>query len=686
MKQRLAVLLTGLAAGLINIPYAAAALPGQNVWQPIGETFAMIWPPYAGQVGHAIDAILLFMILTMTVVDIAKRTNKVPVKAAWAVGIGLWLSITVPLYTSGRLLFNNPWFAFLGFLITTIVFASLLKGVFERIFNNRAHIMQWVVSLCIAILAVGSLFAAVLENLDVRTPAEEFITSFMFALIALAAPILLIVATIAAINVYKSGTAKGRVNNTDKARKQIKKQLGNQRKEQQKIESARKQEDLLKGLETQREGLEKELFNLEESVGEDLVRIKQRADALLKNINEVTPRIKEYATYAQENRGRFKKTQATIENSVGEGYSNRNDLPSEYYAQLDAIAASYEKELDALVEDIKNLEHHVLEEQQKIHGIQTQDFDKRVDAYEKQLDDSLTQIDQVINDLEYIERVATRVQNKTEHADAGPLHQALHENNAYKQLANNLANKLSNALRHRESLREYQAQFSKHYDSLKQYFRYTQEHLENQEKALRRGIEAIQKLPGHANKARKEVVPGIRVLDAQRVAQGAAELAKLTKETTVELTKVDARREREEEIQTYFGRIDDVLDQTQRLYEETEQELITDLATDFQLASITEAAADLEQEIIEIDALIVQEAQTDLEPENRRNIRLGIAERAEQAPRKLRKHLAEMLNDIRTTAGREEADEFSRRFVQPVQTLSNQLRAEAQRISEAYNT
>ncbi len=567
----------------------------------------MIWPTYAGGVGHLIDAILLFMLVTMTVVDIAKRTS-VPKKAAWAVGIGLWIAIVVPLQQSGRLLFQNAWFAFLGFLILTLVLAGLLKGLFEKPFGKRAKIAQWVVAVCISVLAAGSIFAAVLRDLDIRSNQEEFIVSLMYAAIALALPLLFITAAILAYNLatkHKLGAGNKSTNTLDKARKTaLDKQQKQQKKQQEERDLEEKHEKYLGELENQLNTFSEKVTEVNKQDLSTLQQINAYIKQLIESANEFEKTIKSYAKWLNNNSSKTASFLHKTKNKVGEDQGTARQLDKSYYEQLDQLADQWTRSVASLQETVNELR----DRRTSLSFTKLDELNKQLRAEKKKYEKLIFKITKHANEAQQLEKRLRKPVREllTEQPAAGMVRQAVQRDSQYQQLRSKIAQLEQNATHWQTRLEEGRGVVLKDRELLESLFAHLETLVNDLKKAYKKSHEAPQQISNHLHKTKQAITQGLKKISPEQMSQAIKELHKAHTETTKEISLVEKREEYLKDGREHHKRIQEVLEHAHNAYDQLLKEIGEDFQQAAALADFAEALADFEARLDAIDNMTEQ--------------------------------------------------------------------------------
>ena len=342
MNQRLLPILTAISTIILAIKPVQAAVPGQNIWEPIGLLFVSIWPEYSGATAQLIDAIILFVIITLTVVEVSKKTS-VPKTAGWGIGIAMWLAAVIPLQQQGILLFEQSLFAFVGFLITTLFFMKILKGLFTQLFGEQAVWAQWMMAASISLVGTGSLFGAILQSNNLQVSNDPLI-QVMTGAVALAIPLAFISAAILATKIAKKTSASESTfstKDTKKASSTANKLTESEQKDQ---ELLKKHNQYLEGLLRNQDQTDKKLLRHEQELETEAEAVHAYIGTLMTAAQQFRSTISQYRAWMNQN--------------------NAN-LPKEYYLKLQEIADGWRERLSQIKEKVSRINNSQISEPDK---------------------------------------------------------------------------------------------------------------------------------------------------------------------------------------------------------------------------------------------------------------------------------------------------------------------------------
>ncbi|MFT4249758.1 MAG: hypothetical protein ACMXYD_00110 [Candidatus Woesearchaeota archaeon] len=382
----------------LGIRSAQAYMPGSNLWEPIGRFFTMIWPSYSGSTAQLIDALLLFFIICMTVVEIGQKT-KLPKAAYWGVGIALWIASVVAL--RGQLLFTNPLFALTGFLILTIVFTKLIQGGFEYLFGKRVRWAQLLVALGISLLAAGSVFANILQDAQQAVTNNFFLDTLLIAT-TLAIPFI-IIGAIALMSALWKRRDKGEGITNSKEQTLYEKlglQADRQAKKDAKLEEERvheeKLDEYMKALDDKTTSYVNKMHEMDSQEEQNLQALSSYVQALLENALQFKETITSYERYLGKSKGAWYKT--LNPNNKAEGTARV--LPPEYYARLETIADQWALRMEEVKKRVEQLvpEEAITKDKETLEKLQ-KDYESLISA-ENKIIGKLLKYKEEIDDLQ----------------------------------------------------------------------------------------------------------------------------------------------------------------------------------------------------------------------------------------------------------------------------------------------
>lgn len=549
-----------------------------NLWRSLADVFSVIWPTYQGPVAQVIDAILLFLIVTMTIVEVSKKTN-VPKTAAWGVGIALWLAVAVPLIASGRPLLSNAWVASIAFLIIAIVLTVLLKGGFSAL-TDRWGWQQWAIAGGLAVSAAGSLFHNILNTITAVTESERAVLSWTLAIIDIGFPFALLAVLIAGVTGF--AWHKGR-NNTDTVDTNTVKSLDRNYSdyishEQEHLDEEQKHEEYLE-----------ELLEHERRVDDELREEKET--------NNKLEQLRDYLSTLESSAQDFAKTIKEYENWT---QTNNTQLPTKYQQRLKEIARGWGERMSSVEELIKEVAVDEAGVAQTEAGEDRQAFQKEIRRYVK-LDQQLTQqATQVTNLAQQLHRQAEQLLSLLQRpgGDNSQMNRRLRENPSFKRLQRLITRIAGNLNDKRERLMQLLSAAKKSMESIDKYAAHINELDKTLHETMQSANKSDQSLAEHARKASESIKTGISQAQTDPLNNAIKHLQEAKKLAQAAHLNIEKRARSQSLDVNYVKEAVEFLKKHHKAYQELSKELEQALSEEAELAATTKTIHDLFERIL----------------------------------------------------------------------------------------
>ncbi len=370
------------------LPAVRAAVPSQSIWQGLGKGWALINPAAVYQQGnpaaHVIDAILLFIIIFVSVFDIARSKvggRQFPKSVAAAMGLIVWLPLVIYLNANGQLLLTNIWTVSASIIILTLNVALLFQKYAASLGKTTK---RWkILSFLLALGVVGAGMTGFLQRAIATSATEQSVKGWMTYIYGMGWPLALIFGLGMLLLSATGGYALGRqdrmrdvASKSDDAEKRARKERRQRNKEGKKDDKFLKRAERI---ETEASADAASLRAQDRGLG-------QRLQVLRVQLQDLSDHVKSYAEWKRK---------------------NKHDLPSNYKDSLVAAAKSWETLLQSFEEDVEKFATTLKKEANTIASNVKINLDE-LHTRRQQLEGTKANIDSIRNDVESIRRDAAK--------------------------------------------------------------------------------------------------------------------------------------------------------------------------------------------------------------------------------------------------------------------------------------